>query len=421
MENDKPQDAEVIPPVEGPSQLPATQPKTNAVVRLGAGVLFASVAEVWALADNLRKGGAGPKGATTASIAASIIKGQSLGLDCVTAMSFVTVVNGRASLMGDLALGLIRKSGLVNPKLGGYLREEWTGEGEGRTCTMSAKRHDTGEEMVRSFSVAQARVAGLIGKTAIWTGFQDRMLRYRALGFLLRDLFSDILLGLYLTEELQDGSSFTAPPEAPVVEAQSAQAVADAPDPFFAAAAPEPKALVASTVPEGLIVSPEATAVLVEAAREKTPNAQEPARAPQTAAPTPEATPDPPDSVAGQPLTEAGLPGNSSAISEAEEPEPTSQLDEAATKLLASAQKFAEEKDPFEGFRDSPAVPERIEVKPSAKKAKKPASYVPRPVKASPPPDVSGATGAVVNIGSSTVAIIRNPNAATGKKPGRLF
>jgi hypothetical protein len=217
-------------------------PKANAAMRPGFGILFQSIAEVWAVADGLRKGGAGPKGATTGSIAASIIKGQSLGLDPVTAMSFVTVVNGRASLMGDLALGLVRKSGLVNPKAGGYLRESWEGEGEARKCVVSAKRSDTGEEMARSFSVAEARVAGLVGKTAMWTAFQDRMLRYRALGFLLRDLFSDILLGLYLTEELQAGDYFEPKAITAGTAAPAAEPATPEPDPLFASQE-EPKAL----------------------------------------------------------------------------------------------------------------------------------------------------------------------------------
>jgi hypothetical protein len=242
----KPVDAEVV-------EEKVTYPKTNATMALGRGILFQSVAEVWAVADGLRKGGAGPKGGTTGSVAASIIKGQTLGLDPITSMSYITVVNGRASLMGDLALGLVRKSGLVNPKAGGYLREVWTGEGEARTCTMSAKRHDTGEEMARSFSVTQARAAGLLGKTTMWTAFQDRMLRYRALGFLLRDLFSDILLGLYLTEELQ---SFE-PPNGQDPVLLPVQAVEAQPDPFFEKPeAPAVPALVASTVPETKLATP---------------------------------------------------------------------------------------------------------------------------------------------------------------------
>jgi hypothetical protein len=362
---DKPLDAEVIPQAEPPKAEPPL-PKTNAVVRHGVGVLFASVAEVWSVADNLRKGGAGPKGATTASIAASIIKGQSLGLDPVTAMSFVTIVNGRASLMGDLALGLLRQSGLINPKLGGAWVEEWTGEGEDRRCSITATRHDTGETMTRSFSVAEARTAGLIGKTAIWHGFLDRMLRYRALGFVARDLFSDVLLGLYITEELQDASAF-APKGSLAAHVTPQEAAAPEGDPFFVS---EPQKALAAPV------APEATLDL-------------------TAGPAADAEP-----ITVEPLPEEGVAPALVASLEAEEPESASiseLFDDAAKKFLASVEKLADEKDPFEGFRDSPEMPERIEVKPSAKKSRPPAT------------------------GSSTVTIIRNPNATTGKKPGRRF
>lgn len=372
--NEQPADAEVIVPVvAGPQAAPKSNP--NAVVRLGQGVLFQSVAEVWAVADGLRKGGAGPKGSTTGSIAASIIKGQTLGLDPVTAMSFITVVNGRASLMGDLALGLIRKTGLVNPKSGGFLREAWEGEGETRRCVMSACRHDTGEEMSRSFSVAEARKAGLIGKTAIWSGFQDRMLRYRALGFLLRDLFSDVLMGLYLTEELQGGDAFAGPALPPAPEAAALPVDARPADPFF-----EPEAeSQALALPAGAPQSPQEAAPEAEVTLDPS--------LVQIVEPEPEAAPEAPSSDEPE--------GGIAAI-----------FDGLASTFAKAVQADAATRDPFEGFRDDPKVPEKIEVKPPTRKEK------PKPRRPAPAPTV----------GTSTVTVVRNDLKDPSKpKPSRLF
>jgi hypothetical protein len=357
METTNPVEAEVIEP----QTLPMAVPKTNAAMRPGVGVFFQSVAEVWSVADGLRKGGAGPKGSTTASIAASIIKGQSIGLDLVTSMSYITVVNGRASLMGDLALGLVRKSGLTNPKAGGYLREEWAGEGEARTCTMSAKRHDTGEEMVRSFSTAQARAALLIGKTAIWTGFHDRMLRYRAMGFLLRDLFSDILLGLYLTEELQASDYFTPPASGDPRVETAIQAAEPQADPFFSTPA-EPEVLDASAV------------TVLEA-----PNAQEPASAPQTPAGGPIIVGDIASAAAAQGLDEATLAATADKV----------------IAMLSAEPAPNSPEDPFRGFRDPAAAPVTI---PTSARVKK------RVTKAAPAPATRPAFPALP---SSTVAVTR--------------
>jgi len=211
---------------------PVPQAKINAAVARGVGVLFTSVAEVWAVADNLKKGGAGPSKATTASIAAAILRGQALGLDLVTSMGQITVVNGRASLMGDLALGLVRQSG----KLASFKREWISGEptfdakgkmtNDGYGCKITAKRADTGEEIDYTFTFGEARRAGIL-RTDIWNGFAKRMVYYRTLGFILRDLFSDVLMGLYVTEELQtieqiEKGSTTVLPEMPPVEEEAA-------------------------------------------------------------------------------------------------------------------------------------------------------------------------------------------------------
>jgi hypothetical protein len=265
MKDEIPEVAQITGTVVTPKPAPAP-PKANAMVRLGGGVLFQTVAEVWMVAEGLHRGGAGPKGSTVGTIAASILKGQSLGLDAVTSMSNVTVTNGRVGIMGDLALGLLRRTGLINPKLGGYWREEFIGESEERSCRISACRHDTGEEATRSFSVADARRAGLVNKkteaaseyTPVWRGFLDRMLRYRALGFLTRDLFGDVLLGLYMTEELKSLDWFQGGERTEEANSVSVEVPAGD-DPFFQA---EPAARALQEGPQP--PRPEAQAVPVE-------------------------------------------------------------------------------------------------------------------------------------------------------------
>lgn len=281
-----------------PAPGPVVNPKINAAVVRGVGVLFTSVAEVWAVADNLKKGGAGPSKASTASIAAAILRGQALGLDIVTSMGQITVVNGRASLMGDLALALVRQSG----KLASYKRE-WIGK-EGTDdygCKITAKRADTNEEIDYTFTFGEAKRAGLL-RTAIWTGFTKRMVYYRTLGFILRDLFSDVLMGLYVTEELQSieqitkGETTFPSQEMPAVEEEAAA------DPFFAGAQAtdstgEPaKALVETTVPEGpsLFEQPAAAPEPVAPVFVTEPAPAAPADvAVAEAAPTPESPEDP--------------------------------------------------------------------------------------------------------------------------------
>ena len=235
-------DATVLPAKipEQPAQ------RFNAAVKPGVGVLFASVGEVWAVAEGLKKGDAGPEGASTAQIFASIMKGQAIGIDPIQSMSSITVVKGRASLMGDLALGLIRSS-----KLLGSYRREWVGT-EGQDdygCRISMSRSDTNEALDYTFTWAESKRAGIVntragGVKAVWAGFMKRMLYYRALGFAARDLFSDVLMGLYLTEELQSSDYFdSTKPRSEVVNRVETHS------------APDPLLLVEATTPapiEGL-------------------------------------------------------------------------------------------------------------------------------------------------------------------------
>lgn len=144
------------------------------------------------------------------------IHGSQLGLPFMVALQQVVPVNGLMSLKGDGCKSLILNSGLVKPN---SWRETEEGSIENGTyvVTITAQRTDTGETMSRSFSVAQAKKAGLWitdemikaqdgykWKKSAWYKYPDRMCKYRALGFLARDLFPDVMAGTYTEEEARD-------------------------------------------------------------------------------------------------------------------------------------------------------------------------------------------------------------------------
>jgi hypothetical protein len=182
----------------------------------------------------------------TAAIAIGV--GVDLGFKMNVALQKVTVINGRTAIYGDAARALILKGGLTNPKKGGGWNE-WTTGKEGQdnfTAHIRAKRADTGEEMERSFSVMEAKRVGLWGSDMWKKWGQMRMLRYRALGFLARDLFSDVLLGLHIAEELISEAGPEVTPRPPMTPAPEDSTV----DPLFAEPEPEkPKDEATSTPP----------------------------------------------------------------------------------------------------------------------------------------------------------------------------
>ena len=58
--------------------------------------------------------------------------------------------------------------------------------------------------IIRTFSIAEARKARLLGKSGPWQDYRGRMLQMRARGFALRDGFADVLKGLNIREEVED-------------------------------------------------------------------------------------------------------------------------------------------------------------------------------------------------------------------------
>jgi hypothetical protein len=157
-----------------------------------------SVEQVWRLAELVSKSGLAPKEmASPEKCAIAILHGLEVGLPPMYAVQRIAVINGRPSIWGDAALGLARASGLLE-----HITETVEGEGDNRAAHCAVKRK--GEDPVtRSFSVEDAKTAGLWTKGGPWKQYPERMLQMRARGFALRDAFPDVLGGLYLAEELQ--------------------------------------------------------------------------------------------------------------------------------------------------------------------------------------------------------------------------
>jgi hypothetical protein len=131
-------------------------------------------------------------------IAVAILHGMEVGMTPMTALQSIAVVNGRPSVWGDGAIGLVRASGQLEE-----FEEGLNGEGDKRVAFCRVKRR--GEKVLeRTFSWDDAKKAGLTSKTGPWQAYPNRMLVLRARAFALRDAFADILRGLSIREEQED-------------------------------------------------------------------------------------------------------------------------------------------------------------------------------------------------------------------------
>ncbi|MGI4827768.1 MAG: recombinase RecT [Janthinobacterium lividum] len=135
--------------------------------------------------------------------------GMELGLPPMQALQAIAVINGRPSMWGDAVLAVVMSHPAYE-----WHTEVVDGEGDARAGVFTIKRRGQ-EEHVARFSVADARKAGLWGKSGPWTQHADRMLKLRARGFALRDKFPDALKGIISREEAEDY------PVTPVIEARA--------------------------------------------------------------------------------------------------------------------------------------------------------------------------------------------------------
>ncbi len=134
-----------------------------------------------------------------ASCVLAVQHGAEIGFGPMQSIQCIAVINGRPSIWGDAALALVMASPVCE-----YVRETVEGDGDAMVATCTAKRRGYPEATVSRFSVADAKKAGLWGKSGPWSAYSRRMLQLRARGFALRDAFPDVLKGLVTAEEAQD-------------------------------------------------------------------------------------------------------------------------------------------------------------------------------------------------------------------------
>lgn len=137
-----------------------------------------------------------PKGlGSPHAIAFAIQQGLELGLGPAQALQSIAVINGKATVYGDTALALV--------KAHRDFLDHVEPEPVDGVATVTSKRRGC-TDITRTYSVDDAKRAGLWGKSGPWTTNPNRMLQLRARSFALRDQFPDVLRGVGIAEEVRD-------------------------------------------------------------------------------------------------------------------------------------------------------------------------------------------------------------------------
>ena len=180
------------------TQIQKTRPKPVQIQSGNKGISLRNTDEMWQWALYVNQAGITPDTLDSpAKIIVAIQYGLEIGLTPMVALNSIAVIGGKPSIYGDAGLAMVYKSGMME-----YIEETVEGEGDSMVATCTVKRQGQPNPVVRVFDVAKAKTAQLWGKKGTWSSHPDRMLKYKARAFALRDTFPDILEGLHLYEEL---------------------------------------------------------------------------------------------------------------------------------------------------------------------------------------------------------------------------
>lgn len=129
---------------------------------------------------------------------AIMLKGHELGMGLTASFELVQVVEGRPALSPRGCLALIHNS----PLCAGLKIEDLVGpDGKPAGCRVWMKRSN-GFEYTTTFTMDDAKRAGLVKPQSGWDKYPDKMCKWRAVGFCADTVFPDIIGGMKRTDEL---------------------------------------------------------------------------------------------------------------------------------------------------------------------------------------------------------------------------
>lgn len=169
-------------------------------VASGFTLVPANFADAISIANHLAKSSMIPKDFQNKpeNIVVAIAWGQEIGLAPLQALQSVAVINGRPAIWGDAVPAIIMGHRNFDDMI-----EYIEGEGDSMVATCIIKRKGK-SDVTQTFSVGDAKAAGLWKKAGPWTQYPKRMLQMRARGFASRDQFPDALRGFKTAEEILD-------------------------------------------------------------------------------------------------------------------------------------------------------------------------------------------------------------------------
>lgn len=142
-------------------------------------------------------------------VAVAIMHGMEVGLTPMASLQSLAVINGMPGLYGDGLMAVVRASGQLEDLQEGL---EVDDQGKPTIAWCKVKRKGEASWKERTLTYVECQRAGWTNKDGPWKLTPGRMMTVRVRGWLLRDMFADVLRGLHSAEELQDTMIDITPP-----------------------------------------------------------------------------------------------------------------------------------------------------------------------------------------------------------------
>ncbi len=128
--------------------------------------------------------------------AVAIMWGANLGLNFMEALQNIAVIKGTPSIWGDAIPAIVMASDICED-----LDVTWNPETQEATAT--TKRRGM-EPKSYTYGIAEAKAAGLVRGDSAWDKHGKRMAENRARGWLIRNVYPDLLKGLQVSDEVEE-------------------------------------------------------------------------------------------------------------------------------------------------------------------------------------------------------------------------
>ena len=156
------------------------------------------------------------------------LKGWELGFKMTASPQFIQSIQGKPSLSPEGHLALLHNSGLFNGDGCFEVQDIRNDKGDPFACRVKMRRNDSGVEYENTFTMDDAKRAGLIKQGSGWEKYPANMLRWRAIGYCADIVASDIGGGMLRADEIginisPDGQII----EGEVIEQETIQTLTD--------------------------------------------------------------------------------------------------------------------------------------------------------------------------------------------------